>query len=400
MQSPEAVDIPWYNFCLLLVSSINPKRGNILPAVVSDILTFPAREPRILNHDILNCTHESVQGNHLYSGRALGMSEPDDVIQLHPELRPEWPAIAAHYQRIGLQHASNVIWDVSYDHLKRHSQRQVSVFFFHDSIEVSRPDANWTRTVDYVNDKNNFMDLAGELGMAVPMTLRFSDRLQVRDLDTLPYPCYVKASVSVAGVGSCRCETASEVREALATFAPNVPLQIQEEVVTDRFLNIQYEIVNQTLHRLMITEQVLDGFAHQSNRYPSKHAPWNSVEIMAHWMATSGMKGRFSFDVAVVKTASGYQYLPIACSPRFNGASYPAAVAMKLALDAWTSVQLPTRHRHLVHLDLNGIEYDPGTGSGVVIINWGPVLAGKVGFLLAGSAERQKALRLELMRRL
>ncbi len=371
-----------------------------MPAAASDVLAFPAREPRILNHDILNCHQESVQGGHLCSGRALGMSEPDDVIQLHPELRPEWPAIAAHYRRIGLQHTSNVIWDVSYDHLAKNPQRQVSVFFFDNSIKASRPDPNWTRTVDYVNDKNNFMDLAGDLGIAVPMTLRFSDRLQVRDLDTLPYPCYVKASASVAGMGSHRCETASEVRDALATFAPNVPLQIQEEIVTDLFLNIQYEIINKALHRVVITEQLLDGVASQGNRYPSEHAPWDSVEIMAHWIAASGMKGVFAFDVAVLKTASGYQYLPIACSPRFNEASYPAAIAMKLSLDAWTAVQLPTRHRHLVHLDLSGIEYDPSTGSGVIIVNWGPVLTGQVGLLLAGSAEWQETLRLELISRL
>ena len=154
------------------------------------------------------------------------------------------------------------------------------------------------------------------------------------------------------------------------------------------------------VRRLAITEQVLDGFVHQGNRYPSKHAPWDSVEIMAQWMASSGMKGVFAFDVAVVKTPLGFRYLPIECNPRFNGASYPTAISRKLGLETWTAVQMRTRHRHLVHLDLNGIEYDPSTGEGVVIVNWGSVLAGKVGFLLAGSSQRQESLKLELLQRL
>jgi hypothetical protein len=38
----------------------------------------------IINHDIMICTAEGVVGNHLYSGRALGLLEPWDMIQLHP----------------------------------------------------------------------------------------------------------------------------------------------------------------------------------------------------------------------------------------------------------------------------------------------------------------------------
>ena len=57
---------------------------------------------RVFNHDIMGCTADGVIGNHLYSGRALGMTEPGDVIQLHPELRYQWPFITAHYDRVGL----------------------------------------------------------------------------------------------------------------------------------------------------------------------------------------------------------------------------------------------------------------------------------------------------------
>lgn len=359
-----------------------------------------AVRPRIHNHDIMNCTHESVRGNHLYSGRALGMSEPDDLIQLHPEFRSEWPAILAHYQRIGLGHSRNVIWDVAYGQLAKHPEHEPSVFFFDDTIGAMRPDGNWRGVVAYVNDKNNFMSLAEQLGMAVPRTLRFANPGQVSDFNRLPYPCYVKAAVSISGAGIYRCLTEWEVRSALARYPAGTPIQIQEEVDTELFLNVQYEVRDGILHQLMITEQVLEGFVHQGNRYPSKHAPWDSVGIMAQWMASYGMKGVFAFDVAVVEEGDGFRYLPIECNPRFNGASYPAAIALKLELDAWTAVQLPTRHRHLVDLDLRSIEYDPASRSGVIIVNWGTVRAGRIGFLLAGSAERQKALKMELLNRL
>lgn len=371
-----------------------------MAAVASELALQYVRAARILNHDILNCTHESVRGNHLYSGRALGMSEPDDLIQLHPVLRPEWPAITAHYRRIGLRYTSDVLWDVSYTLLADCPRHEVSVFYFGDTVDVIRPDTRWMGVVDYINDKNNFMDLADELGMDVPRTVRFKDRCQVVDYQSLPYPSYVKASVSVSGVGIYRCETPDDVREVLARFADDVPLQIQEEVVTDVFLNMQYEVSRGTLRRLAVTDQVLDGFAHQGNRYPSEHEPWEAVEPMARWMAVRGIKGVFAFDVGVVRTESGYRYPPIECNPRFNGASYPTMVANKLGLGAWLAVQLDTRYRHLADLDLRGIEYDPLSGTGVVIVNWGPILVGKVGFLLAGPPETQEALKLELKRRL
>ena len=44
----------------------------------------------VVNHDIMHCTAEGVAGNDLYSGRALGLTEPGDYIQLHPVLKPLW----------------------------------------------------------------------------------------------------------------------------------------------------------------------------------------------------------------------------------------------------------------------------------------------------------------------
>ena len=105
--------------------------------------------------------------------------------------------------------------------------------------------------------------------MAVPRTLRFANATAVDDLATLPYPCYVKAAISVSGVGIYRCETPDQVRAALASFGPEVPLQIQQEVKTDLFLNLQYEVRDGVAVPLAASEQVLDGFTHIGNRYPA-----------------------------------------------------------------------------------------------------------------------------------
>jgi hypothetical protein len=371
-----------------------------MAALPSEIPAARAASPRIVNHDIMNCTHESVAGNQLYSGRALGLTEPGDIIQLHPDLQSEWPAIVAHYKRTGVSHTHDVIWDVSRQRMAAYPSHTPSVFFYGGDVTRSRPDAAWQAVVERTNDKNRFMDLAETLGMRVPKTLRFARAAMVDELTRLPYPCYVKAAISVSWVGIHRCETPEQVAAALASFAPDMPLQIQEEVSTELFLNLQYEVRGGAAVPLAASEQLLDGFVHQGNRYPARHAPWASVEPMAQWMARSGMKEIFAFDVAVVETPDGPEFLPIECNPRFNGASYPTAVANKLGLDAWLAIQLETSCRHLAEIYLDDLAFDPHTGRGVVLVNWGSIKAGKLGFLIAGDVDEQEHLKHLLQARL
>ena len=152
--------------------------------------------------------------------------------------------------------------------------------------------------------------------------------------------------------------------------------------------------------RLAATEQVLEGCSHSGNRYPTEHQPWAQVEPMAQWMAQKGMRGIFAFDVAVVPEAEIPNYLAFECNPRYNGASYPTAIAHKLQIDAWTSETCPTQHHTLADLDLSDIEFNPDTGTGVVLVNWGTVLIGKIAVLLAGSLAEQAQLRTALHQRL
>jgi hypothetical protein len=357
---------------------------------------------RIHNHDIMGCTADGVTGNHLYSGRALGLTAPGDIIQLHPALESQWAAICAHYDRVGLSHTSDVIWDTRHRFLADYPEHDLSVFFFGPAEQEARPDQPWFRVVDYINSKNRFMALADALGVPVPRTLCFDgvEAIGADDIAAAPYPCYLKAAVSVSGVGIYRCADSTALTAAMTRFEPGVPVQIQAEVDTSLFLNLQYASGPTGLKRHAATEQVLEGFVHQGNRHPAAHAPWDIVEPMAAWLHHEGMRGVFAFDVAVIDGAAGTEYLAIECNPRYNGASYPTGVAHKLGIEQWLARAFPTRHRSLADIDLGGIEYDPATGEGVIMVNWGPVLVGKLLVLIAGEPDVQTALCAALAERL
>jgi hypothetical protein len=363
----------------------------------------------IFNHDIMHCTHDAVVGNYLYSGRVLGMTEPDDLIQLHPDLKSQWTAITAHYRRIALSHSQNPLWDVSFEQLRKYRNYEPSVFIFSDVFDDLCQDENgfgdrhqdWQNVVKFINSKNNFIRLAKELNVKVPLTLCADNQTQLpKNYNEIPFPCYLKPAVSVDGVGIYRCVNPQELNEALAKLDRKTPVQLQQEVIAHKFLNLQYEVKDGTVKPLAATEQILDGFAHQGNRYPTAYQPWELVEPMAQWMTQKGMKGIFAFDVAIVETQTQTDCFAIECNPRFNGASYPTGIAQKLKINSWSSNNFATKYRSLDEIDLSGLEYDYSTGVGVILVNWGSILVGKLGFLLAGSITQQDELIPPLKQRL
>jgi hypothetical protein len=171
-------------------------------------------------------------------------------------------------------------------------------------------------------------------------------------------------------------------------------------VATDVFLNLQYEAEGRRLSRLAATEQILDGPVHQGNRFPARHAPWDCVEPMAQWLHREGIRGVFAFDVAVVEGTGEPEYLAIECNPRFNGASYPTGIARRLGSRQWLARTFRTDARSLGELDLTGLEFDSRQGQGVILVNWGPILVGKLLVLLAGPPAVQTRLAQALEARL
>jgi hypothetical protein len=263
-------------------------------------------------------------------------------------------------------------------------------------------DPEWMSAVEFINSKNNFMALAEQPGVDIPQTRCFESVDEISEMDIISFnmPCYLKAAVSVSGVGIYRCANREELRDNMEKFGGDIPVQLQEEVRSGVFLNLQYRVVAGKLVRLAVSEQILDGCAHQGNRFPSSFEPWETVEPMAVWLKERGMKGIFAFDVAVVKMPDGVRFPAIECNPRFNGASYPTVVAQKLDIPEWTARTFETKHTNLTELDIRDLEFDMKTGEGVVVVNWGTVLKGKLVLLLAGSPEYQYVLKNELLARL
>lgn len=356
----------------------------------------------IINHDIMNCTADGVVGNHLYSARGLGLSEPWDIIQLHPDLEPLFNDISAHYHRVGLSHSTEVIWNLDLKNLGRHIGYQPSVFYFGPTECRYWGDQQWLKAVEYINSKNNFIAMAESLGVAVPSTICLDKVADLNEhiLSQVKFPCYVKASISVSGVGIFRCENIQDFIRAVKTFADSTPVQIQENLDTNTFLNLQYQVIDGKAQRLTASEQILDGFAHQGNRVPAKYEPWTTVDIVADKLVEMGMKGVFAFDIAVLEEDQGVRFSAIECNPRFNGATYPTMIAKKLNIPCWSAVSLSSRFNQLSDLKLKDLEFNASTGQGIVIINWGIMLTKKISILLAGSTDYQQSLLEELEARI
>lgn len=361
----------------------------------------------IFNHDVSRWVAGISPPNHLYSGRVLGITEPDDFIQLPPELRSQWEAITSHYKRINLDHSLHPVWDLSWSKLAEFKDREISVFLFDDVVNdnslaaewFKNRDSRWLDCIRYINSKNNFISLADQLGLAVPSTICADNKSQL-NLAAVSFPCFLKPALAGNGAGIVYCPTADELERALAAFPEKIPLQVQAEVKAIAFINLQYRVRDNRLYRLAATEQVLEGPAYCGSRYPSRFRPWELVEPMAEWMATRGMKDIFAFDVAVSTNPGEPRYLALECNPRFNGASYPTLVAKKMGIENWSCETISTSFRSLDEIDLDGLEFNAQKGSGIILQNWGTILIGKLGILLAGTEKEQKQLRVQINERL
>ena len=127
------------------------------------------------------------------------------------------------------EHAQDVLWDSAPAGLADYPPHDVDVFFFGTAEQEARGHDPWFRSVAHINCKNAFMEAAERLGVPVPLTIPF-DRVSAIGPDTTPTapcPCYIKAAISVSGVGIYRCEDQAALADALGRFDPSTPVQIQ-----------------------------------------------------------------------------------------------------------------------------------------------------------------------------
>lgn len=331
----------------------------------------------------------------LYSSRALCLTAQDDIIQLPPILSRQWPVILSHYKRVGLDCTQQVIWDLQLERMLEYPEHRPSLFFFGDKENKLFPDQARYQITRLLNSKNNMITLAEKLGMLVPETQCFDRAIDAANhLGTMDFPCYLKPAISLSGMGISRCENQKELTSALAFSKryPAIPVQIQKEVRATYFLSLQYSIYNGRLLRLRATEQLIEGDSHVGNRVPSPYTPWDTCDNLAGLIQRQGMQGIFAFDLAVVKNETAEVFYLIECNPRFNSATYPSLLAQKIGVAEWITITLPTPHRDLEQIDLSGIEYDPNKREGIILINWGCILYGKLMAMLIGNPVRQEAL--------
>ncbi len=374
---------------------------------LSDSLDVPA----VFLHDVGDSYDDlsSITGIAQYAGRALGATLPGDVIHLPPELMQDYLVIKEHYETNGLPVAENVDWTMNAKPgLPGYTS---SVFLFGEKAHQANPDERRLDAVTRFNDKNWFVEYAKAHGYPVPPTDTYT-RGEVPQ-QTTGGPWFVKGAVAASGTQVIKCNTWEEVVRASDEL--DVNFQVQKGVNAITFLNVQYSATRGKSEFVATTEQELNGFAHDGNRHPSRFNPRHITDPLAAQAAEDGLEGVYAFDVAVLigddpeehperqESASGAQGQPaeggqpdmvvIECNPRPNGSSYFTAVAERLGVTEWSGVNIPTGfslEESIVRLADAGLIYDSRRGSGLIVVNWGTALEGKLGILFTGSGQAQQ----------
>jgi len=263
-----------------------------------------------------------------YHCRSLCMTNPGDIIQLHPDLRKDFDYITAHYDRIGLSYTRNVVWNDDLEIIRNFPNYELSVYFFGEKVNHVHPNEKWFRIAQTMNSKNDFIRTCKELSVYIPETFCFKGKEELKDYEKFDFPVYFKISTSSSGRGVIKCWNAAELENAVSMLNSGINFQIQKEIDAKAFINVQYVIEEGICERGIISEQVLNGFKHIGNRFPT---PYNDAfeltDRIAMKMTNEGMKGFFAFDLAVTKDG---KYAVIECNPRVNGATYPTIIALKL----------------------------------------------------------------------
>lgn len=337
-----------------------------------------------------NCADEDelskLLGVFKYPGRVLGETNSNDIIQLHSDLSAEWKWITNHYDKIGLSYTKNVVWDDDFDMVKKFPDYELSVFFFGLKAHSARPNKKWFDLAEKMNSKNNFIMLCHNLSVDVPKTSCFKDKTEFC-CNGIKFPVYLKISTSVSGLGVIKCRDENELKKEISLIEPGIDFQIQEEVKTETFINVQYVINNKCLSRVAITEQILEQSQYVGSKSTDDYEDvWGVTDQLAAKMQQEGMKGYFAFDLAVTEDG---KYLAIECNPRYNGSTYPTNIAKKLGVKSYVSKSFETT-KTFDELSLGELEYNPTRKSGVIITNWGCISDGKIGVMFVADSNEQR----------
>lgn len=356
---------------------------------------------KIFNHDIRSSGPSWLKLSPYYASRALCLTNPGDVIQLSPDLKSQFPAIHAHYARVGIPCTDQVVWDLFLERTEEYPDYPLSAFYFGKRENRFRPDPNRLQMTQRMNSKNEFIHFAQEHGIPVPLTYCFENTdAALQELEKFPYPCYLKPAVALSGIGISRNSNKEELSKSLHKLPADIPVQVQQEVHADRLLNIEYQVQDGRAKRLLVSEQIMEGYVYKGNRVPALSDGLDVLDEFAGIISAQGMQEIFAFDVVVSSTNGMEQIFVLECNPRYNGVSYPGMIAQRLGVSQWSAVTLKTPFRDLRCIDLVGIEYGPDTGTGVILVNWGAILHGELMVMLIGNPAEQDIQLGEIKRRI
>lgn len=363
-----------------------PEGDRSTPTAAANGLRMESEGPVVFNHDVGRSYDDlsAVSGVELYNGRVLGATQPGDIVHLSPAMKEDYGTVMEHYKSVGLECATDVVWDM--EPQPTPEGYKTSSFLFESSANQANPDEARLKAVQNFNSKNWLADMAKEEGYDIPQTDTYKKGETPEQ--TFDGPWFVKGDVAASGTQVVKCESWDAVVSAAENLGENY--QVQQGVGDDAvFLSVQYKATKENgVEFIATSEQVLNGFAHAGNRFPSEFDPRPLTDSVAERAGEEGLVGVFAFDVAA--TDDGYKL--IECNPRPTGATYPTAVAERLEADEWLNINVPTNknlEESLRLLNEAELIYDPSTKTGAVVVNWATAGEGKLGILFAGPESTQ-----------
>jgi hypothetical protein len=328
----------------------------------------------------------------VFAARALPLSSPQDVVQLDPRYKEAYKYYLDHLKQVGLDTASEIIWDVSAEIANDFPNHTLSCFRFNPSINRVRPNQRRLDATERFNNKNKFISFCQEQGDPTPLTINLSYG-KSPDFTVIKYPVYVKSATMASGLNIYRCKNEKQLRDCLQNMRGEY--QIQAEVPdVQAFISTQYFAADGQATHLATTEQLLKGFSYLGNVYPTLFDPRVITDSLASKLAHEGLEGFFGFDLAA--TPNGFWI--IECNARVTGATYPIQVAKRLGIRQWKTLKLNTKHQSLRTLNLSSVAFDHKRGYGVVVLNDSFMpFEGEITVLLAGPTAAQDETQAKLI---
>ncbi len=326
----------------------------------------------------------TVVGMEYYAGRILAASSPGDVVQVHPHVVSEVPAIVEHYRNAGFAVATEIVADLSAEVAHDFPDADYSVYLFGSEQHRVRPNARRFAATARFDEKNDFIEWCQGHAYPVPDT-----QVNGSDLTSQALPFFVKASHSGFGLHVFECTDTAAAEHAIRQIAG--PYQLQEKLSNCTFVNVQYR----GSEHLATTDQVLDGFSYVGSRYPCAFDPRSVTDPIAIEIVRAGLEDVFAFDVAALPGTDGTEFLLVETNPRYNAATYATLTAQRIGADRWSTVPVSTRYRDVESvLDcLGDALYDPVCKTGILLVNWGAVRSGKLLVLVVGTPDDEISLR-------